>query len=174
MMKNLNNNLIVSTLGILVAFGLAFVAFPASAHAEYAYYHFSNNDNQNMKLYPDPAPDVIYKPAPTVIYQTPNTVYQPYTNNGANNTNTSSSSNNTNTQSTNTSNTTSTTSTTSKVTANDYKKVTANALFGSHSFMPSGLVQWVILAIFILLVIVLIRRAFGAEERYHSEPLKHA
>jgi hypothetical protein len=49
----------------------------------------------------------------------------------------------------------------------------ANAVYGSNSFMPSGIIQWVLFAIFILLLVILIRKIFGAEEKYQATPLKH-
>ncbi|MEI7709116.1 MAG: hypothetical protein WCI76_00170 [bacterium] len=50
----------------------------------------------------------------------------------------------------------------------------AAAIFGSNSFLPSGLIQWLILAILILAIVVLVRKAYGAEDKYHSSPLKHS
>ena len=55
-----------------------------------------------------------------------------------------------------------------------YGNLTANALFGSNSFMPSGLVQWIVFAILILLIIFLWRYIHRSEEKYMSSPLKHA
>jgi len=52
--------------------------------------------------------------------------------------------------------------------------VTANAIFGTNGFTPSGLIQWILLAILILLIVILVRKFTGAEDKYHSEPLKHA
>jgi hypothetical protein len=50
----------------------------------------------------------------------------------------------------------------------------SNAVFGSNSFLPSGIVQWVLFGIFVLLIVILVRRIFGARDNYHSAPLKHA
>ncbi len=50
----------------------------------------------------------------------------------------------------------------------------ANAFFGSGSILPSGLVSWIILGIMILIIVILARKVFGAEKRYHQTPLKHA
>lgn len=50
----------------------------------------------------------------------------------------------------------------------------SNAIFGSDSFLPSGLMQWVILAIIILLIVIFARKVFGASKNYHETPLKHA
>ena len=57
---------------------------------------------------------------------------------------------------------------------NAYSNLTANAVFGVNNFYPSGLVQWILLAIIILLIIILARRAFGADKKYAAAPMKHA
>jgi len=50
----------------------------------------------------------------------------------------------------------------------------SGAVFGSNSFLPSGLIQWVLLAIIILLIVIFARRVFGAKETYDESPMKHA
>ena len=55
-----------------------------------------------------------------------------------------------------------------------YGSLTANALLGSNSFMPTGLVQWIIFAILIVLIIFLWRYVHRSEEKYMLEPMKHA
>jgi hypothetical protein len=55
----------------------------------------------------------------------------------------------------------------------NFNSLASNALFGANSFMPSGIIQWLLFAIFILLVVIIIRKIFFAD-RYHSTPLKHA
>ena len=54
----------------------------------------------------------------------------------------------------------------------NYRNLASNALFGSNSIYPSGLIQWILLAIIILLIVILVRRLYGAD-KYHSTPLKH-
>src|SRR3989344_8596651 len=54
----------------------------------------------------------------------------------------------------------------------DYRSLTSNVLYGTNTFMPSGLVQWLIFAIFVLLIIIVVRKIFFAD-KYHSTPLKH-
>jgi len=54
-----------------------------------------------------------------------------------------------------------------------YKNLAANTFFGSYTFLPSGLIQWILLAIFILIIIILTRIIFGAKENYYTAPLKH-
>lgn len=57
-------------------------------------------------------------------------------------------------------------------TRDEFSDLAANALFGSNSFMPSGLTQWILLAIFILLLVIFVRKTFGAQKEYHATPLK--
>lgn len=56
----------------------------------------------------------------------------------------------------------------------NYSNLASNAIFGSNSILPSGLVQWIILAIIILIIVILVRKIFGAEKNYHEAPMKHA
>jgi len=72
-----------------------------------------------------------------------------------------------------TTNTNKSVATTSDVNPN-YGSLTANALFGSNSFMPSGLIQWIVFAILILLIVFLWRYVHRSEEKYMAEPMKHA
>lgn len=99
-------------------------------------------------------------------------------------TNTSSSNRTTDANTNNVSNTTTTTTenTTSAINENSedtstkentFSGVTANALVGSNSFMPTGLLQWIILLI-IIVAIMFLWRYVHAEEKYLAEPLKHA
>jgi hypothetical protein len=48
----------------------------------------------------------------------------------------------------------------------------SNAVFGSDSFLPTGLIQWILFAIFILIIVIIARRIFGTREKYLSTPLK--
>ena len=50
----------------------------------------------------------------------------------------------------------------------------SSAIFGGNSLVPSGLIQWVLFAIIILLIIIIVRKVTGASDRYHKSPLKHA
>lgn len=63
---------------------------------------------------------------------------------------------------------------TSTKSTEDSSDLIASVIYGENSFMPSGLIQWIFLAILILLAIILVRRATGAKDKYHSEPMKHA
>lgn len=58
--------------------------------------------------------------------------------------------------------------------ADSYSNLASNAIFGSGSFLPSGLVQWILFAILILVIVILARRIFGAKENYEQAPMKHA
>ncbi|MFA5095106.1 MAG: hypothetical protein WC447_00355 [Candidatus Paceibacterota bacterium] len=55
-----------------------------------------------------------------------------------------------------------------------YGDLTANALFGSDSFMPSGLIQWIIAIVLVLAIIFLWRYVHRSKENYMLEPMKHA
>ncbi len=55
-----------------------------------------------------------------------------------------------------------------------YSNLASNAIYGSDTFLPSGLIQWVLIAIIILLLIIIVRKLFGAEDNYHASPLKHS
>ena len=56
---------------------------------------------------------------------------------------------------------------------NSVSGLASNEIFGSSSFLPSGLIQWILFAIFILLIIILVRRIFGAREAYEETPMKY-
>lgn len=57
----------------------------------------------------------------------------------------------------------------------NWSMLASNALYGSGTagFKPSGLTQWLIFAILVLLVIIVVRKLYF-ENKYHSTPLKHA
>ncbi|MDE2399909.1 MAG: hypothetical protein KGL67_02800 [Patescibacteria group bacterium] len=50
----------------------------------------------------------------------------------------------------------------------------SNAIFGGNSLVPSGLIEWVLFGIVILLIIIIVRKFTGASDRYHNSPLKHS
>ena len=72
--------------------------------------------------------------------------------------------------------TTSTTNKTVTATDNKYESLAAGAIFGTSnlSFLPSGLLQWILFAILILIIVILARRVFGGTKRFLQMPLKHA
>lgn len=53
------------------------------------------------------------------------------------------------------------------------KSLAANAVYGSSGFLPSGIIQWIFVAVLILFIVILARIVFGNAKRYHEEPLKH-
>jgi hypothetical protein len=56
----------------------------------------------------------------------------------------------------------------------DANALLASAIYGSEgSFLPSGLMQWVIVAILVLLAVIIVRKLYF-EKKFHAEPLKHA
>lgn len=58
---------------------------------------------------------------------------------------------------------------------NDNNNLGANVIFGStNHFLPSGLLEWVTLAILILIAVILVRKFYGPEDKYHAAPLKHS
>ncbi len=48
-----------------------------------------------------------------------------------------------------------------------------NALFGANGFLPTNIIQWIIVAILIFFMIILFRKAYRNENDKHA-PLKHA
>ena len=56
----------------------------------------------------------------------------------------------------------------------NYSSLASNAIFGSDSFLPSGIIQWILFAILILIIVILARKIFGAKEDYDEAPMKHA
>ncbi len=60
--------------------------------------------------------------------------------------------------------------TTSKETNDSYAGLAANALFGTNSFIPSSLIQWLFFAILILVAVILVRKFYIKDI---ERPLKH-
>ena len=176
--KSINYSLKILT---LLAFVLVLAPFNKAAAQEVLYGYGTNYpggssySNNNNNSYYNPAPlyqaPVYIAPAPA---QTP-VVYSNGTNPNASsdvmtvnytptNTTTPIAKTKTNTSKTVASTTTDATSGNS---------LAANAVYGSNSFLPSGLIQWVLFAIFILLLVILVRMIFGGKNNYQSTPLKH-
>lgn len=59
-------------------------------------------------------------------------------------------------------------------TPNEDTSLASSVILGGNTFLPSSIVQWVLLAIIIMFIIILVRRIFGAREQYDNTPLKHA
>ncbi len=66
----------------------------------------------------------------------------------------------------------------SPIVYNDYQgefgDLTANAFYGNGSFLPNGILQWIMVAILVVVIIIMVRKFFGPEKNYHSTPLKHS
>lgn len=56
----------------------------------------------------------------------------------------------------------------------NYSNLASGVIFGSNSFLPSGLIQWILFAIIILIIVILVRKIFGGKENYDDSPMKHA
>ncbi len=169
-MKNTNKNLILSIFVILFILTVGSVFMPTKAEAMYATYHFSEPADLITNLYPT---QPIYVPAPVIRYPGTQTNYD--TTNTRTYTTQSDTVNNTNRNYTNTTqNTENNNVNTTDTTSSAYKNVAANAFFGKNSFWPSGLIQWVLIAIFILLMVIIFRRVTAKDQKFYSEPLKHS
>jgi hypothetical protein len=82
------------------------------------------------------------------------------------------STNNNSTQ-TNTNQTTNTVAPATQDNTNSTSNLASNAIFGSGSFLPSGIIQWILFAIIILVIVILVRKVFGAKEAYEELPMKY-
>jgi hypothetical protein len=155
-MKNIYNKSIVYGLGTLaiLVFGVALAPNIVSAgHIGYNYTFSTANGPHisNPPRDPVPEPTPAPAPAPGPADNTP----PADTNTGGNTGNGSNSGSD-----------------------DSVKGLASNALFGSDgigfgSFMPSGLIQWILFAIMVLLIVILVRKIFGADLRYHASPMKH-
>ena len=170
-MSKTNNNLIFITTILAFVFGLSLVS-PAYAYDVETGVRFTPNydsnyngggyypsyNNQGNQNYTTPAPITNVR-----NYNTYNTVNPtaPATNNNSTDKNTVSKNNTKDTVATSDIN-------------ESYGSLSANALLGSNSFMPSGLIQWIFLIMLVVAIIFLWRYVHHSEEKYMSEPLKHA
>lgn len=80
---------------------------------------------------------------------------------------------NNNNNSTNNNYNNSNTNQTENTTNDSASNIASNAIFGSNSLLPSGLIQWILLAILIIIIVILIRKISGGKERYDETPMKH-
>ena len=180
-MKNISNNLINVFSILIFVFGLS-LAYPT-----YADYTYTSN---GAVFYPDSSPTQVTAPISQtpVATQTNTNINNTNTNTNNTTTNTSTKNSNTNTSSTSSNKNSTSSSNNSTVSGStnanntvattsdinqSYGSLTANALVGSNSFFPSGLMQWIILII-IILAIIFLWRYVHAEDDYLREPLKHA
>ena len=160
-MKNINHKSItlgLKTLSIL-AFAFIFIPFHMAAAQYYntggsgAGGYGSGGGGNGYAITYQQAPVYVapVNPAPVVINQQPTRTAKIVTNSTISTQPTAASTTDTNTNS----------------------DLASNAIFGANGFLPSGLVQWILFAIFILLVVILARKVFGAQKRYEEAPLKH-
>ena|SRR3989338_4550540 len=164
-MNKINNkiNLIFYSLEILAVLIFGILILPTKTNADTVsgtgwYYpnHTSGSGQNNVIIYETPiyAPAPIYISAPT---PTP-TIY----------------SNSTNPNGTSAITKPKTIAKTKTTSVNNIdSNLAAGAIFGSNSFMPSGLIQWIFFAILVLLVVILIRKIYSGNEKYDAIPMKH-
>jgi hypothetical protein len=126
-------------------------------------YSYNNYTNSYYNSAPYQAP-VYIAPAPTVT---------PIVNSTTVNPNPVMTVNYTPTKTVATAKTTSKPKTVAAANPNTGNALAANAVYGSNGFLPSGIIQWILLAMAILIIIILGRTVFGAKNNYHSIPLKH-
>ena len=55
-----------------------------------------------------------------------------------------------------------------------YSDLAATAIYGDDGFLPSGILQWIFIAILALIIILLVRNVFGGAKNYFATPLKHS
>ncbi|KKR61056.1 MAG: Cell surface receptor IPT/TIG domain protein [Parcubacteria group bacterium GW2011_GWA2_40_37] len=55
----------------------------------------------------------------------------------------------------------------------DGSNLSSNAIFGENGIFHSRLIQWIFAAILVLVAVILVRRIYGADKKYHAVPLKH-
>jgi len=54
-----------------------------------------------------------------------------------------------------------------------YNGVSSLIVGKQNSFVPASLAEWLSLAILILMTVILVRKIFGADKKYHSKPMKY-
>jgi len=54
------------------------------------------------------------------------------------------------------------------------QSLASSVILGGSTFLPTGIVQWILVAILIVLIIVIGRKVLGNREEYDNTPLKHA
>ena len=173
-MMKLKNKSIVYSLGklyiLLAIFALAAVTMPQEVKADRAGYVTPYNSTKMKKVAPNN--DYITYSGNTDSYSQPSTSSSTpvvYSSSSAPKTTAKSSTSKTTTVTKNT-----TTEDKGEVLGEQANDAAANAIFGTNGFLPSGLIQWIFFAILILLIVILVRKLMGAEDKYHSEPMKHA
>ena len=163
-MNKINNKTILLSLGIMAILILGLMAIPTKINAQsyggYIGYGAGQNNNQNY-YQPIYISEPVYIPAPEPVYvnnpaPTP-TIY----------------SSSTNPNPTPAPKAVAKTNTTNPTTTVAENNLTAGAIFGLSNFMPSNLIEWILFAILILLIVALVRKLYGGNEKYDAIPMKH-
>jgi hypothetical protein len=195
-MKNINKNSIFMGFKVLsiMAFSLLFIPISASAASNYVWgtpdginYNYGNYNATNYNY--NPAPTYVPPPTNTTPPSNPSTIYS-----GGNTVTKSTTTKKTTTVAKANTNTSTGsfsgymlvpvsgvqyTQTASAIDAIPYnpntnQSLAASVILGTNSFLPSGIMQWILLAILILIIVILARRIFGGTQKYMQVPLKHA
>jgi len=193
-MKNIYNKTIILSLGILaiLAFGVALTPVNADANyfpsrfpieTEYGgttgnFYQPNTNYYQSRYYYVEPTPvyyPVVQTPTyvnPAPVYANPEPTATPVVYSSTDNPNKVAVAT-TKTVAKKTSTTNNTVAKTDTSANKENADLAAGVIFGSNSLIPSGLIQWILFAILVLIAAILIRKIYGGDKRYHSTPLKH-
>ncbi len=161
---------VIYTLGILAILAFGVIIMPLTASADMPGYVTP----YGVTGYNTRAPSNSY--VSQDFYPAYNSTYSsnPNTTTSANQTNSTTNATST-TENTNTSNTTTENlDTTENTSSEGLSNLASNVTFGSSGIYPSGIIQWIFFAILVLLIVILVRKIFGFEEKYHSTPMKQA
>lgn len=170
-MSKLNNKSMNFGFKIMAILAFSLLILPMQANAQRAGYvtpynstSFNNYQYSNQNYYQP------YQPVTYFTPQTTPTVYSYSTNPNRTSSATTpkASTANTNTGSQNTS------ATNSATNPDSVSGLAATAIYGSNNFLPSGIIQWVLIAILVLLLVIVARRVWGARQNYDASPMKHA
>jgi hypothetical protein len=134
---------------------------------QYTYYQTPTYYYNPTPVYYNPAPIAYVNPAPVAPQPTP-TVYSSTVNPTVKTSTSKTVAKAKTTTATNTPSTVAKTTTKTPESA-----LVASAIFGTNSFLPSGLVQWIFFAILVLIATILVRKIYGGNEKYNAVPLKH-
>jgi len=175
-MNNINNIKItynaIYALGMLAVLAFGLIILPTKAGATPGYV-----DGYSSTVWPNYTNTVAQNNSGNTVNTTPSNNYNPSTINQSNS-NPNQTTSVTTSTSTDSSNISSTSTENSEATASEsnesYGDLASNAVFGSSGIYPSGVIQWVFFGILVLMIVILVRKIFGFEEKYDSTPMKHA
>ncbi|OGI94934.1 hypothetical protein A2917_01885 [Candidatus Nomurabacteria bacterium RIFCSPLOWO2_01_FULL_42_17] len=158
MFKTINNSIVfVFALLAVLAFGLVAIQQASAASGYYGGTSVDNSYYSNQASYP--------------VYTKNNSA--PATNSTSASSRNSTGNNQSSNSGTATANNSSATSKTADGTAENGNDLASSAILAGAGSLFSGLTMWIIVAILMLLAVIFIRRIFGADHRYHAEPMKH-